>query len=148
MEQYRKFVKELVRLHALFVLISGAGLITAYVLRLNNFIPIMDSDSGVAKYSELVAPLLVGLAIAVVSVLIYNRLLTKSKNEENETERFNLYKRAQIIKWSGYVDAALIAVVFYILFGANNFILYAVISIVFLIYVRPLSSRMEEDLMK
>ncbi len=87
---------------------------------------------------------------AVLSVVIGNFLLKREiKNISGNAslnQKLEVYQKGSLIKWSNVLGSVFLAIVAYYLTGRNNFILYALMLGVFLIYLRPLKSRIKEEL--
>ena len=87
---------------------------------------------------------------AVVSVFLGNFMFKKAlmqiDSRADLSNKLNLYQKASMVKWSNILGSVFLAIVAYYLTSRNNFILYALMLGVFLIYLRPLKSRIIEEL--
>jgi hypothetical protein len=87
---------------------------------------------------------------AVISVFIGNFMLKRElktlSDKSSLNQKLEVYQKGSLIKWSNILGSVFLAIVAYYLTGRNNFILYALMLGVFLIYLRPLKSRIKEEL--
>lgn len=106
---------------------------------------VVDQKDSFGLILEVIVPL-----FSVISVFLGNFMFKKSIKETNEKseleDKLSIYKKASLVKWSNVLGSVFLAIVAYYLTSRNNFILYALMLGVFLIYLRPLKSRIIEEL--
>lgn len=106
---------------------------------------VVDQKDSFGLILEVIVPL-----FSVISVFLGNFMFKKSIKETNEKseleDKLSIYQKASLVKWSNVLGSVFLAIVAYYLTSRNNFILYALMLGVFLIYLRPLKSRIIEEL--
>jgi hypothetical protein len=141
MEDIKKTVGQLTKIHlAICLALAGVIIVFFYVLA-----PTIEPNDSLGMTFEFVVPLVAILSIGA-GIFVSRQRLKSITNEMSLVDKLNTYKLASIVKWATVEGAALFASIAYILTFHNNLILYATMLGVYLIYTRPIKSKIIEDL--
>lgn len=106
---------------------------------------VVDQKDSFGLILEVVVPLFSVLSVFLGN-LMFKKALKKIDTNADLINKLSLYQKASLVKWSNILGSVFLAIVAYYLTSRNNFILYALMLGVFLIYLRPLKSRIIEEL--
>src|SRR5690606_22491743 len=98
-----------------------------------------------AQILELILPLLL-IAIALAGYFSYNKRLKRVKQTEGLENKLILYRRALLFNYFLIESACFLALSFYAASGLHNFILYAWLVLIYLLYLRPHRMKIAMDL--
>lgn len=134
-------LKQLGQVH-FFICIGLALIISVFYFVLYD---VTKADDSLGLTFEFVVPLFAILSLSV-GYFVNKQKLKAAINADTLFDKLELYRAGAIVKWATIEGAAFFACITYYLTQRNNFILYALMLGVYLIYSRPLKSRIIEDL--
>ena len=97
------------------------------------------------KILELLVPVF-GIISFFAARFIINKRFKKIPKDAQLSQKIEAYRASMIILWAMLEGTALFGAVGYLLAGRQNLLLYGLMAAVFILYFRPLKSKIAEDL--
>lgn len=133
-------MKENVRILQIIHLAITLGTVLAYVFAGKIDEKILNFDTKILSGDSILF-LLIPVVAIILSNFLYKSALGKIESNQNENEKLMVLKSASIIRWAVLEGAA-----FAILFLKPQFIIFGLIIIIYLIFVRPTENSVKNDL--
>ena len=119
--------------------------ITVFYFSMSNPDKKVDAADTFGLILEAIVPIFSVLSV-VIGNFLFKRELKSLDGNCDLNKKLEVYQKGSLVKWSNILGSVFLAIVAYYLTSRNNFILYALMLGVFLIYLRPLKSRIKEEL--
>ena len=140
MNQIKKEVKRIRILHFALVLSLSAFIAVSYLFASKKG---HNVEAHLNIEIEIALTFLI-VAICLIGYLIFNKKHKNSLDEDDLTMRVKELRTALIIYYACIEASILICLIIYLVFGILNFILFAMLLVVFMIYLRPHDQKLIE----